>query len=221
MNVQRISNKASVFLNHKHFHPGNSKNREKVWLAEEKLREEERKQEELLKKRKKEWEIEELRRDLIQSQKRTRNQVEVHSEMERVVSGREKLHDVFSDKAEGERSWVKSGNYEEDVLIGDHSSVWGSFYDKDTKKWGFRCCKTTVKGPVCSAFRKSKSRVSKAPDPNLSMAPHSADRLQLEDSEPKMGKTGSLLLNGGKPFSKQCKGVSEFLNILRKSSSSS
>ena len=30
--------------------------------------------------------------------------------------------------------------YNEDVLIGGHTAVWGSAFDKATKKWGYKCC---------------------------------------------------------------------------------
>lgn len=224
MNVRRISNKASVFLNHKHFHPGNSKNREKVWLAEEKLREEERKQEELLKKRKKEWEIEELRRDLRHSKKKTRSQLETRLETEEAGDRREQLHDVFVDKTRDCKDWIKSGLYEEDVLIGNHSSVWGSFYDVDTKRWGFRCCKATSKSPLCSASSRSKSRISKtlsySSSAGSSTSSVEAHFLSVGGTFGLKGdQASSLLLNGGKPFSKQQKGVSEFLNLLKKSHS--
>ncbi|EAK90587.1 hypothetical protein [Cryptosporidium parvum Iowa II] len=221
MNVQRISNKASVFLNHKHFHPGNSKNREKVWLAEEKLKEEERKQEELLKKRKKEWEIEELRRDLRQSNKKVKNQLKVQSEVEEVIDKSKQLHDVLVDKARANKSWVKSELYEEDVFLGNHSSVWGSYYDPNVKKWGFKCCKNLKRSSVCSAYNKSKSQISNSSyNTSISELFNSDTKYQSKSdtSEHNINNNaGLLLLNQGKPFSKQQKGVSEFLNILKQS----
>jgi len=39
---------------------------------------------------------------------------------------------------------VKS-KFNEDVLSGNHQSVWGSFFCTETKKWGFKCCKVTDK----------------------------------------------------------------------------
>ncbi|KAH8582710.1 step ii splicing factor [Cryptosporidium sp. chipmunk genotype I] len=224
MNVQRISNKASVFLNHKHFHPGNSKNREKVWLAEEKLKEEERKQEELLKKRKKEWEIEELRRDLRESYKKVKGELKAQPEVDEVVDKNKQLHDVLVDKTRLSKSWVKSDLYEEDVFLGNHSSVWGSYYDPNTRKWGFKCCKSLKRSSVCSAYGKSKLQISKSFDSSSTFEPcipSIGDRSKFGISEYNNDSGGPLLLNGGKPFSKQRKGVSEFLSLLKQSQSKS
>ena len=47
--------------------------------------------------------------------------------------------------------------YNEDVHIGSHTSAWGSFFCIKTKKWGFKCCKSTNKNvtkcPVAEAQR--------------------------------------------------------------------
>ncbi|ETW50642.1 hypothetical protein PFMALIP_01370 [Plasmodium falciparum MaliPS096_E11] len=39
--------------------------------------------------------------------------------------------------------------YEEDIYLFDHSSVFGSYYDKHTKKWGYKCCSSTNKYDKC------------------------------------------------------------------------
>lgn len=41
--------------------------------------------------------------------------------------------------------------YEEDIHLFDHSSVFGSYYDRDKKKWGYRCCRSTNKFEKCSS----------------------------------------------------------------------
>ena len=30
--------------------------------------------------------------------------------------------------------------FEEDVYLGTHTSVWGSYFDRASRKWGFKCC---------------------------------------------------------------------------------
>ena len=35
--------------------------------------------------------------------------------------------------------------YMEDVKVGNHSSAWGSYFDVEQKKWGFKCCKSLDK----------------------------------------------------------------------------
>ncbi|CAJ1328135.1 unnamed protein product [Effrenium voratum] len=47
-----------------------------------------------------------------------------------------------------ERALTKS-KYEEDVLIGNHSSTWGSWFDSATGRWGFKCCHQCMKNAYC------------------------------------------------------------------------
>ena len=45
--------------------------------------------------------------------------------------------------------------YNENVHLGNHTSVWGSWFCTVEKKWGYRCCKSFDKGQVkCSAVIK-------------------------------------------------------------------
>jgi len=47
-----------------------------------------------------------------------------------------------------ERALVQS-KYQEDVMVGNHSSVWGSWFDPVSKTWGFACCQQTMKNAYC------------------------------------------------------------------------
>lgn len=47
-----------------------------------------------------------------------------------------------------ERAKVKS-KYDEDVYPGNHSSVWGSWYDKDSRQWGYSCCHSLMHQSYC------------------------------------------------------------------------
>ncbi|KAK6588341.1 hypothetical protein RS030_6862 [Cryptosporidium xiaoi] len=227
MYIRKISNKASIFLNHKHFHPGNSKNREKLWLAEEKKKEEERKQEELLKKRKKELEIEELKREFKKSNRDLRgldsNRTYPISEAENVTNGgvldNEKIKNILMNKkglsslssssslSESSTSILnkplsKSKLYAEDVFLNNHQSVWGSYFDLVTHKWGYRCCRNTNRDSVCN------SRFNSDKNTNLNvLEKHSDNCLHKNDAK----HTGQK----NKFKGKQYKGVSEFLNILK------
>ncbi|XP_055376810.1 pre-mRNA-splicing factor Slu7 [Condylostylus longicornis] len=49
-----------------------------------------------------------------------------------------------------EKQKVKS-IYEEDVLINNHTSIWGSFWDKGM--WGYKCCYSFVKNSYCVGNR--------------------------------------------------------------------
>lgn len=52
-----------------------------------------------------------------------------------------------------ERALVKS-KYEEDTLVGNHSSIWGSWYDSVGGRWGFACCQQTMKNAYCMPLRR-------------------------------------------------------------------
>lgn len=49
---------------------------------------------------------------------------------------------------EGTRS-LASSRYPEDVLVGNHTSIFGSFYDTKSGRWGFRCCKQYRRKAAC------------------------------------------------------------------------
>lgn len=49
------------------------------------------------------------------------------------------------------RAVVRS-KYEEDVQINNHTTVWGSFYDKRSGKWGFACCHSVIKQSYCTGM---------------------------------------------------------------------
>lgn len=40
--------------------------------------------------------------------------------------------------------------YDEDIYINNHSSVWGSYYDINTNKWGYKCCHQFIKNSYCT-----------------------------------------------------------------------
>ncbi|KAG5354595.1 Pre-mRNA-splicing factor SLU7 [Yarrowia sp. B02] len=44
---------------------------------------------------------------------------------------------------------IAVSKYEEDVFPGNHTAIWGSWYDKEEKKWGYGCCHCTVKNGYC------------------------------------------------------------------------
>mmetsp|Transcript_52560 Transcript_52560/g.125538 ORF Transcript_52560/g.125538 Transcript_52560/m.125538 type:complete len:316 (-) Transcript_52560:47-994(-) len=48
-----------------------------------------------------------------------------------------------------ERRLEESVLWKEGVLNGDHTSVWGSWYDATSKKWGYACCKELKKDSAC------------------------------------------------------------------------
>lgn len=35
-------------------------------------------------------------------------------------------------------------------MVNNHTSVWGSFYDRRTGKWGFKCCHSVIRNSYCT-----------------------------------------------------------------------
>ncbi|XP_014273947.1 pre-mRNA-splicing factor SLU7 [Halyomorpha halys] len=48
----------------------------------------------------------------------------------------------------GQEKEVVRSRYEEDVLINNHTTVWGSFWHSG--KWGYKCCHSFIKGSYCT-----------------------------------------------------------------------
>lgn len=48
----------------------------------------------------------------------------------------------------------KISMYPEDIFPGNHSSVWGSWYDRDNMKWGYACCHQLFYNAYCTAEKK-------------------------------------------------------------------
>jgi pre-mRNA-processing factor SLU7 len=41
--------------------------------------------------------------------------------------------------------------YEEDVLPGNHDTIWGSYWRDG--QWGYQCCNSTIKNSYCTGYR--------------------------------------------------------------------
>ncbi|KAK7053462.1 mRNA splicing protein [Paramarasmius palmivorus] len=72
-------------------------------------------------------------KELLQGQ--TENYVE-YSRTGQVIKGRE-------------RAKARS-KYPEDVLVNNHTCVWGSWYDPSSGRWGYACCQSTIHVSYCS-----------------------------------------------------------------------
>ena len=76
-----------------------------------------------------------------------------------VVAGSLPAHLLDADDSEDDDDNVKKRQkkdasmpvYDEDVYRNGHTTVFGSFYDVSTKRWGYRCCKTFGKNAYCTA----------------------------------------------------------------------
>jgi pre-mRNA-processing factor SLU7 len=45
---------------------------------------------------------------------------------------------------------VARTKYEEDVFINNHTSVWGSYFNRRKMCWGYHCCHSVVKNSYCT-----------------------------------------------------------------------
>lgn len=145
-----------------------------VWLAEQKHKEEQRKQQELAERRAEEFKIEELRRALrgesdaaaaILKQKQQQEEEENAADALRRKAREAEVQQkrLLQQQAALLRRQLpaKSSLYAEDVFTNGHTSVFGSFFCKESKRWGYRCCASLERSAVCSAAHPSSGRNKK------------------------------------------------------------
>jgi len=60
----------------------------------------------------------------------------------------------------GPRAQAGKSRYEEDIFPGDHTTVWGSWWNEELG-WGFGCCHATEKGAACLGERGKKMALNK------------------------------------------------------------
>lgn len=173
----RVGHKAAGFISKKFFHPSNYKNQEKLWAAIEAKKEEEKRQEELSKKREEERRVELLMREMKTSGSGSASDIRAglqmmgasninipsdtltHEEKESIAETKRRLALLQTSAAVAEpiRINVKS-RYPEDVHENGHLEIWGSFFDLQTKRWGYACCKSTERGSRCPMSEASPKR---------------------------------------------------------------
>ena len=50
----------------------------------------------------------------------------------------------------GQPILIPQSKYEEDKYIGNHTSIWGSYYDLNTGQWGYACCQCCIFNAYCT-----------------------------------------------------------------------
>lgn len=147
------------------FKLGNIKNMERVWLAEEKHKEELRRQKEMKEKREEEIKISELRRQLHEQEALKSKEYEMLERPKSKYGAKGQISQLRSSDAAGlivacekgitctfnapSDKPITSSKYKEDTFKNGHSSVYGSLYDKETDCWGYRCCGQYDKSSKC------------------------------------------------------------------------
>ncbi|KAK2197656.1 bifunctional Pre-mRNA-splicing factor SLU7/CBF1-interacting co-repressor CIR [Babesia duncani] len=173
----KIGNKSAAFINHKHFHPGSIKNMERVWLAEEKHKAELKRQKEMREKREEEVKIAEIRKQIREQEELKRNEF-----MREARSNASHTHDISESRlanVEGGIVITKSSDssksqtngtttvmekpvirsmYPEDVYEKGHTSIFGSYYDMETGKWGYKCCMQLKRQTYCTSEKARHKR---------------------------------------------------------------
>lgn len=61
----------------------------------------------------------------------------------------------------GQARAVRKSKYEEDVLVNNHTSVWGSYFSVRDMTWGYACCHLLSRNSICTgeAGKRAKSQV--------------------------------------------------------------
>ena len=180
----RVGHKAGGFISKKFFHPSNYKNQEKLWAAIEAQKEQEKRQQELMKKREEERRVELLKKELQNatgnsgSSDRVRqptgglfsslsvssvpgNEIQISPDEQKAMAETRKRLALLKKEMDEPSSTVRinvKSRYEEDVHEGGHSQVWGSYFDIESKQWGYACCRLTDRRERCPLNATSPKR---------------------------------------------------------------
>lgn len=131
-----------------------------MWLAEQKLKEEQKKEKELEERRREEVKIEELRRALRGEAKAAlqlqgkEEEVSPAEELRRKAKEAARVQALQRKQQEAQnrlKKLSKSTLYDEDVFTLGHKSVFGSLYSRQENKWGYKCCGILDRSAPCTA----------------------------------------------------------------------
>lgn len=75
-------------------------------------------------------------------------------------SEREVEYDRAGRIIKGQEMAVPKSKYDEDIYIGNHTSVWGSWWDKDKRMWGYKCCELLNRNDYCYGEAGKKAAAS-------------------------------------------------------------
>lgn len=174
-----VGSKAGGFIAKKFFHPSSLQNQEKVWKNMEKAKEQEKKEEERQRAREEERQVDELRRQMMMrgqmkkeddilkrmavAVKLTDREQAAQAEHKKRLLALKKMDEVeaAASSSSAAPATMISSKYKEDHQHHGHKSVWGSFYDAETHKWGYACCKSLDKGMTCPYYNPEEEQSKK------------------------------------------------------------
>jgi len=71
----------------------------------------------------------------------------------------------------GDDKVVPKTKYAEDVHVGNHSQVWGSYFDKASRQWGYACCRQCSRQAYCVPISLTKAKSNPIEDAKLMPPP--------------------------------------------------
>ncbi|KAK8816236.1 hypothetical protein WA556_001181, partial [Blastocystis sp. ATCC 50177/Nand II] len=95
--------------------------------------------------------LEEMRRKKLEQRYGVTLEKEQKAESGVMESERYVEYDRQGNVVRGLPEAIPKSKYEEDVYPGNHTSVWGSWYNREEGKWGYACCHLCVKNAYCLA----------------------------------------------------------------------
>jgi len=164
--MRMVGGKAASFINKKFFHPSSLRNQERMWGQIEAAAGHERQQIELAKRREEELAVERMKKQMYlagqgdksdaalfakdgvkEGDEQALEAAEAVAEQKRRKAMLRRTKD--GDKSDDEDREPVQSSYEEDKFENGHWTVWGSWYEKEKERWGFRCCKGLIKEDEC------------------------------------------------------------------------
>lgn len=189
--MRQVGGKAAGFIHKKFFHPSSMRNQEKIWQAYEASAGEERKQIELCKRREEELAVERMKKQMYLNGQGSKEDSALfakdgdNADDEQLKEAQEaaaeqrrrkamlKEQGMRKDESDDEDRELARSCYEEDVFSNGHWTVWGSWYDREKERWGFRCCRSLSQEGECP-------NAADAPAPKL---PTKSRRKMVDQSE--------------------------------------
>ena len=135
----RVGHKAGGFIAKKKFHPSNFDNQEKLWLAKEEKRKEEKLQDEYSRTREEERRLEILRDEIFNTTgvKQPGN-----------LSGNFLSELTPEQKKAAEQTKLRLEAVKRKTGEFGHTEVWGSYFQDG--RWGYGCCQCLNRGDPCN-----------------------------------------------------------------------
>jgi len=78
----------------------------------------------------------------------------------------------------GEEKVAPKSKFPEDVYPGNHTSVWGSYFNRATRQWGYACCHNVSRNAYCVPVTEQAPMLGGAPIPQAVDEPEEPEQLE-------------------------------------------